>query len=295
MMDQNIQYKLDRLHDCSSPVRISGRDRLVVFSDLHMGDGRFGDDFRRTAAQFSSVLENYYLERGFKLILNGDVEDLFKYTMNKILESWRRIYELLKRFLTGSSMYKLTGNHDWNISEYADYYLDLDHLYTLKMKLGDATLFFLHGHQASPYIERTENFSQTVHRKFVKPFGIPNTSLKINKMNIRPLERRLSDFSVRRGVLTFMGHTHKPHFGYFSSLPGVFNSGCSSGKRGISALEIERGRISLVHWIDSRLVKLYGNIRDPLKTMVKGTGSYRITLDSGGIDNIVRSLKLHAA
>jgi hypothetical protein len=34
-------------------------------------------------------------------------------------------------------------------------------------------------------------------------------------------------------------------------IPCLFNSGCAIGKRGVTAIEIEEGKIALVHWFDS--------------------------------------------
>ena len=58
---------------------LDAASRIVVVSDLHMGDGSANDDLRRNGELLASALERRYLEGGSTLILNGDIEDLQKF------------------------------------------------------------------------------------------------------------------------------------------------------------------------------------------------------------------------
>ena len=295
MKEDHIRQKLSQIYNGSPVINLDQSDRTVVFSDMHMGDGRAGDDFRATSGQFGEILEKYYHDGGYKLVLNGDVEDLYKFRLKNIVERWRDVYDIFNRFTEDTSLFKLIGNHDWNVQLNLPRYFFAKHYQALRMKIGEGMLFFLHGHQASRYIDHLYNFSRAFSRTFARPMGIRNTSLKIDKDYISPLERRLSEFSLANRILTFMGHTHKPHFGYFSKIPGVFNSGCSMGRKGISALEIEGGKVSLVHWVDSKLSRIYDRIGDLNPFQVKGTRSYRIVLDSADLESIFRSVRIQSA
>mgnify|MGYP006288215119 CR=1 FL=1 len=294
MKEDQLKQKLSLIYARSPVIEMQESDKTVVFSDLHMGGGGIGDDFLSTSDQFTRILDRYYHDRGYNLVLNGDVEDLYKFKLRSIVERWKEVYDLFRRFMEETSMFKLVGNHDWNVHMNLPRFFHMKHHQALRIKVGGAALFLLHGHQASPYIDRFANLSKAIARNVAKPMGIRNTSLKITKDYISPLERRLSEFSLANKVLSFMGHTHKPHFGYFSKIPGVFNSGCSMGRKGISALEIERGKVSLVHWVDSKLSRIYGKLGDLNPFQAKGTGSFRIVLDSASINSIIRSVNLQS-
>lgn len=290
-MEEYLSQKLSTLYEKAPRLRISGGDRIVIFSDLHMGDGGHGDDFRSTSNPFKSILERHYFDRGFKLILNGDVEDLHKFIMKRVFQKWESVYDIFNRFLEETSLYKMLGNHDWDAFMQFPHNLGIKHYNTMKMEHPEGNLFFLHGHQASPFIEKLTSLNRLVASKIQVPLGVSNLSLKIDKTNIRPIERRLSNLSLREGALTFMGHTHKPHFGYLTGMPGIFNSGCVIGNKGFSALEIENNRISLIHWIDSKMLRYYYKVRDLSSLKLKGIDAYRMVLDTEPIRNIFRSLK----
>jgi hypothetical protein len=72
MQERFFSETFEHLYDHSPARRMDGSDRFVVLSDLHLGNGGDGDDFVRNADLCAQVLRNYYLDRGFILILNGD-------------------------------------------------------------------------------------------------------------------------------------------------------------------------------------------------------------------------------
>ena len=73
-------------------------DKRVIFSDLHMGNGTRRDDFSENSELFYSALSEYYLPRGYDLILNGDVEEFHKFTWRQIFHAWNKIYALFDVF-----------------------------------------------------------------------------------------------------------------------------------------------------------------------------------------------------
>jgi len=75
---EKIISNLQEFYNNAPEISLHEDERLVIFSDLHMGDETNLDDFRIKEDLFSSVLEHYYLQDGYKLILNGDVEELQK-------------------------------------------------------------------------------------------------------------------------------------------------------------------------------------------------------------------------
>jgi len=289
MIEPSIHYRLTNLFERAPVIPLSRSDRFVIVSDLHMGDGSSHDDFKRTSSLFSNVFEKFYFERGFKVILNGDVEDLHKFILDRVLQKWNRIYELFKRFHDEISLFRLHGNHDpWF------YFSSGDNVFhrqfeALRMKFHEADLFFLHGHQASNWIERLHNLNKVFFKTIINPLRIPSFSLDLGRKGITVKESRLAEFSQTHRVTTFMGHTHRPLFGKDSKVPLLYNSGAAIGKKGITTLEIDRGRLNLVHWVERKLMKRY---LDPDRFDPERLGrddTYRIVLNSTPLTQIFRS------
>lgn len=85
--------------------------RIVIFSDLHIGNGKRLDDFKKNAGLFIWVL-NRYRQLGYSLILNGDIEELQRYRLREIQESWPDLFWLFDRFQDSGRLMKVVGNHD---------------------------------------------------------------------------------------------------------------------------------------------------------------------------------------
>jgi metallophosphoesterase superfamily enzyme len=83
--------ELEDLYDRVPLRTLTEGDRYVVFSDLHMGNGSRLDDFRINAELFVSVLRQFYRDRGYHLVLNGDVEELQRFSMREIVTTWRDV------------------------------------------------------------------------------------------------------------------------------------------------------------------------------------------------------------
>ena len=104
--------RLDRLLRESAVVPCERDDRFVIFSDLHLGDGSSRDEFVHNTALFRAVLGEHYLQRRFKLVLNGDIEDLYKFPLRAVMENCGDLYRLFDAFLRATALYKIVGNHD---------------------------------------------------------------------------------------------------------------------------------------------------------------------------------------
>ena len=295
-------------------------DRWVIYSDLHMGNGGRNDDFARNAAMFHSTLEEYYLPRGFKLILNGDVEELQKFTWRQIYGRWKATtFRLFDRFANEDRLFKTVGNHDSRLI------LDLRDVYpyrmdtVLEMTGLDFPILFYHGHQVSEFYMKYNDISRIGVRYFAMPLGIMNRSVAHHSRRRHHLEKKIYEYSRQESVISVIGHTHRPLFesltkaealrfrieylliryrkasdkrkmkirneidelktelvdwrrrkrhpelqsGLYAEddvpLPCVFNSGTVVGKRGMTCIEITRGRIRLVHWYGQNDVAKFGD------------------------------------
>lgn len=74
-------------------------------------------------------------------------------------------------------------------------------------------------------------------------------------------------------------------------VPCLFNSGCATGKHGITALEIDHGSISLVHWAAEGVSRPYIEKEALYKDSIDG-GFSRYTLHSEYLDQIFVRLSL---
>jgi hypothetical protein len=77
-------------------------------------------------------------------------------------------------------------------------------------------------------------------------------------------------------------------------IPCLFNSGCAIGKRGVTAIEIADGVISLVHWFDpSRGERRHGGEENPAHRL-EATSYYRTTIKQDRLDYIFARIRLLA-
>ncbi len=208
-----VVYKnLDELHDRSPGAEITEKSKWVIFSDLHMGDGGSTDDFKTNAALFETALKEYYLANNYHLFLNGDVEELQRFSMKKILTQWADVFKIFDAFAHREALIKTIGNHDLQLGSMKS--LPYDYFVTegYKLHFGDNNLFLYHGHQGSKkYQQRNELVGFTL-KYFANPLGIKNYSVSHSSLKQYKLERKLYHYSSHRKLVSVIGHTHRPLF-----------------------------------------------------------------------------------
>ena len=84
--------QLERLLQKAKPVTLGQSAKVLILSDLHMGNGGRRDDFRRNAELVKAMLESYYLSEKYSLVLNGDIEELFKFPLESIVKKWGDLF-----------------------------------------------------------------------------------------------------------------------------------------------------------------------------------------------------------
>jgi UDP-2,3-diacylglucosamine pyrophosphatase LpxH len=183
--------------------------KLLVISDLHMGDGQ-RDDLERNGGLVEAILDGYYFERGYTLVLNGDIEELLKHSLSSIRARWRTLYQIFDRFHVAGRLYKILGNHD------EDLVLERHYPYTLYETVAARTsygrVFIYHGHQGSLVYSRYNKLIALLVRHVLKPFGIGNVTSARSPRKRFAAEKRAYDFSRENGVISIIGHTHRPLF-----------------------------------------------------------------------------------
>ena len=327
-------------------VKVQKADKIVIFSDLHMGDGSSNDDFKTNAEMFSFTLENYYLNNNYQLILNGDVEELQRFSIKKIHNAWDSVVQLFSEF--GDKLHKTIGNHDLKLS-----FLNPDQLKhpvdeAIKLIFDEGEMFVFHGHQASKKYQRHNQLVGFTLKYFANPLGIKNYSVSHDSRKQFKIEKIAYHYSAYKKIISVIGHTHRPLFesmhkkdrirfkieqlcreyaktkedslkdaikvlkqslkkasreyeegkdnGFVYNrelnLPCLFNSGTVIGKRGMTCLEIENGKISLVHWFDKKISKKYLKNNENQPQQQGNSDYYRMVINTDDLNYIFTRVKL---
>ena len=210
---------LSRLYDRTPTETLSSSDRLVVFSDLHLGDGGPTDDFANNADLFAHVLREYYLEGDYTLVLNGDIEELQRFQLRDILFHWQEIYELFDAFKAEGRLYRLIGNHDMDLRDHDGH--DFDIRGALRFDYHGQTVFIFHGHQTSVRFERYNRLVGFGLRYFANPFKVSSYSVAHDSQKRFRTEERVYAFASRNSLMAIIGHTHRPLFESMSKVDTI--------------------------------------------------------------------------
>ncbi len=210
--DNHYFQLLEKLYKESPELKISAKDKIVIFSDLHMGDGRSMDDFHRNSQLFLTALKKYYFKNNYILVLNGDVEELHRYQLNRIKKQWKEVYEIFCQFYEKNRLYKIYGNHDSRLFGYKESELGCPTLKSLTLKMKDKELFIFHGHQASFYYNTFDDLMSLALKFVAVPLRIKSYSVAHNNMKKSHIEKMAYDFAKRKKIISIIGHTHRPLF-----------------------------------------------------------------------------------
>ena len=197
-------------------VELGVEGRVVISSDLHLGNGGSRDDFRRNAELYTAVLREFYLPEGFTLVLNGDIEELLRFPLKVVRRTYAGLFELFGAFAAAGRLFKIFGNHDLELSVRADPFPADRLLEGLRLGFGPDTLLVFHGHQASLFQEWFHALSRLVLRYVANPLGIKNYTASADSRRRYRVERRVYSFSKEQKLLSVIGHTHRPLFASLS-------------------------------------------------------------------------------
>jgi predicted phosphodiesterase len=351
MREHTIQDGLYRLYKNATLIPIDDRDRFVIFSDFHLGNRTSRDDFASNSELFMYILEHYYLQQNYTLVLNGDIEELQKFDLYTIKKNWSDLYDLFDRFDQKKQFYKLIGNHDIDLylGKHTDCNRNLKS--SLRLDYKHNPIFIFHGHQASSYYRRANRFITMGLRYIATPLGIKNITRAYNNQKVHKTEQRIYNFSYQMKIISIIGHTHRPlfeslsendllkfkmeyllreyaesskrkqkkllkhiekykqkikriyeeenRFGSIDSIynsdlivPVMFNSGCVIGKKGLTAIEIENGNISLVHWFDKGQQSKYFDYEQKKPEQLGSSKYFKLVIKSDDLDYIFTRIKL---
>jgi hypothetical protein len=198
--------------------------RFAILSDQHKGARDRADAFPQCEAAYRAALTSYR-ERGFTLILLGDVEELWEQGWSTVL----RHYEDLIRFEAsfGPDRYvRVFGNHD---DDWMDPKLVTKRLAPLlpvpvvyeglrfDMRDGDRSigmLFLVHGHQGTLFSQKwcgLSRFFLRIWRPLQRIFGFQVRTPSTDPCLRGDHDRAMYEWAAAQTkVILIAGHTHRP-------------------------------------------------------------------------------------
>ena len=209
--DIHINEHLDTILKGAWESNINNQSRWVIFSDLHMGDGSTKDDFKPNSELFQCALRDYYLKRNYSLMLNGDVEELQRFSLDVILKNWNLVYKLFDAFANKNRLAKTYGNHDLQLKVQKPPY-DYKMSEACKLSYEGDHIFIYHGHQASKKYQLQNDLVGFTLKYFANPLRIKDYSVSHSSKKQYKIEKRAYEHAIKRNQISIIGHTHRPLF-----------------------------------------------------------------------------------
>ena len=183
--------------------------KVLVISDFHMGAGK-RDDFLPNGEMVRGILEDYYHKNGWRLVLNGDIEELAKFTLSDIRPVWDSMYRVFDLFASDGRLFKNLGNHDEDLMFEKDYPYPLYN--AVRIETGVVPIYVYHGHQSSRMYTYFNDFISLGIRYLLKPVGIRNISSARSPRRSFHVEQAAYNFSLANNCISIIGHTHRSLF-----------------------------------------------------------------------------------
>ena len=200
---------INHVYSPDAVLDISAGAKALILSDVHMGSGR-RDDLIENGDLLISLLENYYLAQGWYLVLNGDIEELQRYSLDRITQRWKHLYRIFSLFANQNRLYKLIGNHDEELLLKKSYCYPLYNV--IRIDTGIMPAYVYHGHQLSKLYRNYNKLVGAALRYVLKPFGIKNISSARSPNRRFRTEKAAYTFSLDNNCISIIGHTHRPLF-----------------------------------------------------------------------------------
>jgi UDP-2,3-diacylglucosamine pyrophosphatase LpxH len=246
-----------------SSVRLPGTPRAyLVISDLHLGDGSNVDASRAARPALVHLLNTYVNQISYFLVLLGDVEELWKFSPESIIEQQRDVYNILRVYHDQGRLIRIFGNHDalWSDPAMATRYLEplfpgITVHESVQFLLPDAIPVLLtHGHQGmydtgSCWTRFSERFLRSVWNPLLQCcsssadyccIATPAYSASLRGV-LEPIYAR---FGYDHKLVLVTGHTHNGMVDTRNQ--SMVNTGCASHPDGsVDFLVIENDTFTL--------------------------------------------------
>ena len=218
-LNDSIYNKLDDLLSSAPKIEISKDTKIVIFSDLHIGNKGMNDDFQRNANLLSQILTNHYLPRNYQLVLNGDVEELYKFNLKTIEKVWTQLYDIFLEFQKQTGLYKIVGNHDYLLRHKVASSYNFPLYDAINFLYDNNSILIYHGHQTASTLER---YSLLVHLSIKYFFRtVSNTAVSMVNNKKFLTESIAYEFAKSKKIISILGHTHRPVFESLSKIESI--------------------------------------------------------------------------
>jgi len=223
-IDTELTRALNGPFTVATRLDLAGSHRYAILSDQHKGAGDKADDFRKCRDTYVAALE-HYRERGFTLVLLGDVEELWEQGFKEVRKEYDAVLRLEGSFPAGR-YYRVWGNHDdqWmsdrDVAKYLAPYMPTGAVYEgLRLELEQdgaliGRIFLVHGHQGTFESDKLRGIARIalkVYRLLQRWFGIGRTSPAKDACLRGKHDQQMYDWAARQDHLIMIaGHTHRP-------------------------------------------------------------------------------------
>jgi UDP-2,3-diacylglucosamine pyrophosphatase LpxH len=226
-MDEDIKLMKRKMSDLWANPNVKELEtkgqKYAIMSDMHIGDGGPADDIAYSKNKETLLRAlNYYKKNGFKLILLGDVEELWQFDLARIVAKYETdLYANFREF-GDDEIYRVFGNHDmdWQLQDpikgnHSRIGWAAEAL-KLKDKDGEPSIILVHGHQGSILSEKYSWISRIFVRGIWRPleplavkvglFGHPSAT---KSQIIKNYEQILYSWAKANRVIVICGHSHR--------------------------------------------------------------------------------------
>ncbi len=196
-------------------------NKIVMFSDIHLGDGGRADDFRHNHKVFEKALE-YYKGENYIVILLGDIEEFWQFDLDSIVKEYdKTIYKRFRSFKEGF-LHRVFGNHDseWGAPRDPARVIPREsgvasEALKLKDKNGKARILLIHGHQGSTESDKNGWFSRffvRIYKKIEPVIKIDRHTSAAKSQIAKNYEKIMYSWAKRTKVILICGHSHRAIF-----------------------------------------------------------------------------------
>lgn len=232
IVESKLDKKLNELwNDPKTKTLETKNKKYAIISDLHIGNGSSIDRFKKNEQVTLRAL-NYYFNNNYSLILLGDIEELWRFRLNEILQKYNNtIYRQIRKF-GEARVHRIFGNHDidWQNTDPVRNSGEEDHLAREAIKLkdihGNIKILLIHGHQGTNDADTFSWLSKPVVKwyRYLEPLfylqeGAAAPSSKISSS----FEKNRYKWARDNSSLLICGHTHRAVFCSKSKIDNLKN------------------------------------------------------------------------
>jgi len=210
-------------------IPLNSQNCFVIFSDQHKGDKSAADDFKKNANLYESAL-SYYKQRGFRLIVLGDSEEIWENSFSQIVNGYRDLIQKeieMAPTTPDQKRIRVWGNHDKEVTlhrfkkycQRSKETLLEDVSYQEGLCLGE-DIFLVHGHQGRFFEDIAWKISRwaikNLWKTAQKMFHIGQNGAARDFEIQEKIERSYYQWAKKKRLMLVCGHTHRAVFGSLS-------------------------------------------------------------------------------